>query len=101
MTGHDGCDGCRFLELESGQEPCVRCKYNYVDKYERGQEEKAKVVHCYGPKDGPYPGRILVEFEEGNTAVYHLHVEQPKPVFVEIRSRQGYVNQPMRRRRRK
>lgn len=48
--------------------------------------------------------KIRVSFKDGSTAVYDLRVEQPHPVIVEnikiIRKwKQGYVNQPKRRRR--
>ena len=53
-----------------------------------------------------YPDQIRVSFSDGHTAVYELRVEQPAPVIIEnikiIRKwKQGYVNQPERRRRRK
>lgn len=52
------------------------------------------------------PERIRVSFNDGRTAVYVLQVDQPAPVIIEnvriIRKwKQGYVNQPERRRRRK
>ena len=52
------------------------------------------------------PERIRVSFSDGSTAVYELRVEQPAPVIIEnikiIRKwKQGYVNQPERRRRRR
>ena len=51
-----------------------------------------------------YPDQIRVSFSDGHTEVYDRRVEQPAPQFVEsiriIRKwKQGYVNQPMRRRR--
>jgi hypothetical protein len=53
-----------------------------------------------------YPERIRVSFGDGSTAIYDLRVEMPAPQIVEsvkiIRKwKQGYVNQPARRRRRK
>ena len=53
-----------------------------------------------------YPDRIRVSFADGKTLVYELRTEQPHPVIVEnvkiIRKwKTGYVNQPMRRRRKK
>ena len=52
------------------------------------------------------PDRIRVSFEDGSTAIYELRTEQPAPVILEnikiIRKwKDGYVNQPMRRRNRK
>lgn len=51
-----------------------------------------------------YPDQIRVSFSDGHTEVYERRVEQPAPQFVEsiriIRKwKQGYVNQPQRRRR--
>ena len=55
---------------------------------------------------GKFPEMIRVSFSDGSTAVYELKVEQPAPVIIEnikiIRKwKQGYVNQPERRRRRR
>ena len=60
----------------------------------------------YDKPDSKYPDRIRVSFADGSTAVYELHTEQPAPVIVEnikiIRKwKQGYVNKPPRRRRRR
>lgn len=51
-----------------------------------------------------YPDQIRVSFSDGHTEVYDRRVEQPAPQLVEsiriIRKwKQGYVNQPQRRRR--
>ena len=66
------------------------------------------------PKPVPYywfdfsviPDQIRVSFSDGSTAVYDLRTDQPAPVIIEnikiIRKwKQGYVNQPARRRRKK
>ena len=52
------------------------------------------------------PEQIRMSFEDGSTAVYDLRMVQPAPVILEnikiIRKwKNGYVNQPARRRRRK
>lgn len=52
------------------------------------------------------PDRIRVSFADGSTAVYELRTDQPHPLIVEniriIRKmKQGYVNQPERRRKKK
>ena len=57
-------------------------------------------IFAYKNHEGDKPDKIRLTFADGSTAVYDIHVQQPEPVFVEIRNRQGYVNQPMRRRRR-
>lgn len=51
-----------------------------------------------------HPDSVRMSFSDGSTAVYDLRVEQPHPVIMEniriIRKwKQGYVNQPARRRR--
>lgn len=57
-----------------------------------------------------HPDKIRVSFKDGSTAVYDLHMDQPHPLVlknIEImeatkkKITQGYVNQPVRRRRRK
>ena len=98
MGRFTSCVFCKHYHAGEADDPCVRCKHNYAEKFEE-DEVQPKIVDCDKSKDGQFPEKIMVEFGLGNTAVYHLHVEQPKPVFVEIRSRQGYINQPMRRRR--
>jgi hypothetical protein len=50
------------------------------------------------------PEKIRVLFADGRTMIYDIHVEQPAPVIVQniklIRKmKQGYVNQPRRRRK--
>ena len=75
-------------------------------------EKKAKpqplrgAVHYYDREDSKYPEHIRVCFDDGTTKIYDLHTEQPAPVIMENikiirRMKQGYVNQPARRRRRK
>ena len=59
----------------------------------------------YERESSKYPDSVRVSFKDGHTAVYDLRVEQPTPVFEEniriIRKwKQGYVNQPKRRRNR-
>ena len=65
-----------------------------------------KPVPSYEHDFSEYPELIRVSFSDGHTAVYELRVEQPAPVIIEnikiIRKwKQGYVNQPERRRRRR
>ena len=65
-----------------------------------------KVVPIYEHDYSVLPDRIRVLFSDGRTAVYDIHMDQPAPVIVQniklIRKmKQGYVNQPARRRRRK
>ena len=64
-----------------------------------------KPVPCYDRNDSKYPDHIRMSFDDGQTAIYDLRIEQPAPVIVEnikiIRKwKQGYVNKPMRRRNR-
>lgn len=63
-----------------------------------------KPVPIYEHTDSEIPDRVRISFTNGTSAIYDLHSDQPHPVIVEnikiIRKwKQGYVNQPMRRRR--
>ncbi len=65
-----------------------------------------EVVPIYEHDYSVLPEKIRVLFMDGRTMIYDIHVEQPAPVIVQniklIRKmKQGYVNQPARRRRRK
>ena len=65
-----------------------------------------KPMPTYERASSKYPELIRVSFDDGSTAVYQLQVKQPAPVIIEnikiIRKwKQGYVNQPETRRRRK
>jgi len=65
-----------------------------------------KPMPTYERASSKYPELIRVSFSDGSTAVYQLQVRQPAPVIIEnikiIRKwKQGYVNQPETRRRRK
>ena len=62
------------------------------------------IFSTYEHEFSRHPEKIRVSFKDGSTAVYDLRVDQPHPVIVEtikiIRKwKQGYVNQPQRRRR--
>lgn len=61
-------------------------------------------VPYYNHDFSVHPDSIRVSFGDGSTAVYDLRHDQPHPVIMEnirlIRKmKQGYVNQPARRRR--
>ena len=63
-----------------------------------------ETVSYYDYEISKYPDRIRVSFEDGKTLVYEVRHEQPHPVISEnIRVmrkwRNGYINQPARRRR--
>ena len=63
-----------------------------------------KVVPIYEHDYSVLPEKIRVLFMDGRTMVYDIHIDQPAPVIVQnirlIRKmKQGYVNQPARRRR--
>ena len=65
-----------------------------------------KVVPIYEHDYSVLPEKIRVLFMDGRTAIYDIHMDQPAPVIVQnirmIRKmKQGYVNQPRRRRKRK
>lgn len=61
-------------------------------------------VPNYEHDSSDYPDSIRVSFTDGKTIIYDRRAEMPGPVFEEnirvIRKwKQGYVNQPRRRRR--
>ena len=63
-----------------------------------------KVVPIYDHDYSVLPDRIRVLFSDGRTMVYDIHTDLPHPVIVQniklIRKmKQGYVNQPRRRRK--
>lgn len=65
-----------------------------------------ETVPYYDHEFSAHPDHLRVSFEDGSTAVYDLRADQPHPVIVENikiiqKWKQGYVNQPERRRRRK
>ena len=75
-------------------------------KLEKRPEMLPKPVPIYEHTDSEIPERVRISFTNGTSAIYDLHSEQPAPVIMEniriIRKwKQGYVNQPERRRRRK
>ena len=73
---------------------------------EKRPEVMPEPLPMYGHDCSRYPDQIRVSFSDGSTAVYDLHTDQPAPVILEniriIRKwKQGYVNQPEVRRRRR
>ena len=69
----------------------------------------AMAVPRYEHESSEYPEQIRVSFGDGHTAVYDMRIDQPHPLVlknIEIMKEtkrkitQGYVNQPLRRRRR-
>ena len=74
-------------------------------KTETRPEIMPKPVPIYEHKDSEIPEKVRISFTNGTSAVYELQIDQPHPVIIEnikiIRKwKQGYVNQPERRRRR-
>ena len=68
-------------------------------------EIMGKVVPIYEHDYSVLPEKVRVLFTDGRTMVYDIHIDQPAPVIVQnikmIRKwKQGYVNQPRRRRNR-
>ena len=73
-------------------------------KKDKRPEILPEIVSHYERDSSRIPDQIRVSFSDGSTAVYEIKVEQPAPQFLEsiriIRKwKQGYVNQPARRRR--
>ena len=72
----------------------------------RPNDKDAMIVGAvaYRNKGEEKPGEVRLLFRDGTTEIYDMRVEQPAPQVVESikiirRMKQGYVNQPMRRRR--
>ena len=86
---------------------CFKCEKK--DKWEAQYKRPSlmgKPLPIYEHEDSRIPDGIRVSFEDGTTAVYYLHTEQPAPLIFENikiirRMKQGYVNKPPRRRGRK
>ena len=75
-------------------------------KIEKRPELLPVPLAIYEHTDSEIPEKVRISFTNGTSAVYELHVDQPAPVILENiriirRMKQGYVNQPARRRRRK
>ena len=34
----DGCNGCKYSDTEEWEEPCKRCKRNYIDYWKRAKK---------------------------------------------------------------
>ena len=63
-----------------------------------------KQVPTYMTADRVHPDQVRLSFSDGSTAIYDLRTEFPHPIIernIEIirKMKTGYVNQPMRRRR--
>lgn len=61
-------------------------------------------VPTYMTADSEYPDQIRMKFSDGKTVIYDKRMEFPHPIIernIEIirKMKTGYVNQPMRRRR--
>ena len=98
------CDTCRHRGKHMVTPPCVDCKNGEHWEKEKRPAILPKPVPVYEYDYSEYPELIRVSFSDGSTAVYQLRIEQPAPVIVEniriIRKwKQGYVNQPERRRK--
>ena len=105
------CVNCKYRLKEEDEIPCRECMHRegFV-KWEPEEPGRPKMlphaVPHYERSNSRIPERIRVSFEDGSTAIYDLHTEQPAPVILEniriIRKwKQGYVNQPEVRRRRR
>ena len=79
-------------------------------KVEEGDHDPAIIGIFSYYKYDKYPEKIRVSFRDGHTEIYDIRREQPHPLVlknIEIMEstarniKQGYVNQPARRRRRK
>ena len=115
MVSPRTCKSCKHYELEMIEEPCKTCIYDFErTKWEPAERIEIKLekrpellpspVPIYEHTDSEIPEKVRISFTNGTSAVYERHIEQPAPQVVESikiirRWKQGYVNQPMRRRR--
>ena len=116
------CMTCKFAKKHKYNEPCRTCcdiavhEGKHHTKWEPKEPERIEIklekrpemlplpLPIYEHTDSEIPEKIRISFTNGTSAVYELRVDQPAPQIVESikiirRMRQGYVNQPMRRRR--
>ena len=111
------CETCRYRYDKKSEKRCRECSKGHIldcwepaeateIKIERRPEMLPKPLPIYEHTDSEIPEKVRISFTNGTSAIYELHVEQPAPVIIENikiirRMKQGYVNQPMRRRNRK
>ena len=117
MKTGEFCINCKHRDANLNEEPCVYCIKGYGDedrweplgkqiKLEKRPMILPQPVPFYEHTDSEIPERVRISFTNGTSAIYDLHTDQPAPVILENikiirRMKQGYVNQPARRRRRK
>ena len=83
--------------------------FEEIDRFLYGNvrpEILPKPMPNYAHERSVYPEQIRISFSDGHTEIYERRIDQPHPVIIEnieiIRKwKQGYVNRPERRRRRK
>lgn len=107
------CFKCKYFKTMVHEEPCASCinsddfkEWKPAERDNSRPEPMPKIVPYYERGTSRMPEQIRVSFSDGSTAIYDLHTDQPAPVIIENikiirRMKQGYVNQPARRRRRK
>ena len=89
-----------IMDFMQVQETMIR------EKEQKRPEMMDRPVPIYEHECSEYPDQLRVSFMDGTTKVYDVRAEQPAPVIIEnikiIRKwKQGYLNQPARRRRRR
>lgn len=109
------CHNYKYGDLKIDEKPCDECVLTdgrtmwepETEKQKKRErpEMLGKPLPKYERESSRIPDQIRVSFSDGSTAIYDLRVDQPAP-FVEsikiIRKwKQGYVNQPARRRNKK
>lgn len=129
MEEYRRCNNCFYKDRDKNKEPCKSCNHIYKDgwepdghdaepeekkKEEKGKEEiklkkrpemLAYPVPIYERTDSEIPEKVRISFTNGTSAIYVLHVDQPKPLVMEsiriIRKwrSEGYQYVPPRRRR--
>lgn len=102
------CETCKYRYNKKYEKKCLECSKGNLLNWEpddvKRPEMLPKIVPIYERESSTVPDAVRVSFEDGSTEIYERRVALPAPVIVEniqiIRKwKQGYVNQPMRRRR--
>lgn len=135
MSIENECENCRYYDNREWEDPCRDCVNSKTSKWEPAEEKQTKAdageqgesfqeflkrrmlekenrpkplplpVYNYERESSRIPDSVRVCFDDGTTAVYSLHVDQPKPLVMEsiriIRKwrSEGYQYVPPRRRR--
>jgi len=106
------CSNCKHYEKGLSEMPCEECDIEHknwepqeVIKFKKRPEMLPEPLPIYEHTFSKIPERVRISFDNGTSAVYDLHTEQPAPIIMEnitiIRRMTGYEAPKPRRRNRK